>query len=242
MKMRLFYIFCMLLLPLMSVVAADEWYRLRLKTGMEYECQIELKNDNVIIFRTVQNKRFQIPMSDVESVLQIPQVEKNDVSGQYVKRFGFQIYLNGGMAWNGNDMGWNMSGGLQAGATNLFDRHIYLGGGIGVSSYMADKTCLFVPIMVSLSIPFLQSADAPFAGLSGGYGFAVKGAQSGGFYGDIRLGWLHRFESQTAIELSLSMSIQQAVLQATEHIEGEEYLYTAHRVLSTCGIRFAVLL
>lgn len=242
MKNMRFYIICLFQMLSISVFASDDWYRLLLKTGIEYECQIELRNDDVVVFRSVQNRRYQVPTSDVESIVKIEPVEVKETSRPHEKRFGVLLHIGGCTTWRGDNWGWSMNGGLQAGAANLFDRRIFLGAGVGVSSYYVNKPYIFVPLTMSLTIPFLLSSDAPFAGLDAGYGIAVKGAQRGGFNGGIRFGWLHRFESQTAVELSLNLTMQQATLSVTETIEGEDFIYSAQRILPQVGVRLAVLL
>ena len=237
-KSVLFFLFA----GVICLQAEDGWWKIKLTSGAEYEGTVERQNNEVVVFQTVQGKRFQFPVSDVSSLTQIEDVVVKEDIRTHDKRFGVLLNIGSGAAYRDSRAGWGIDGGLQFVAANVLKRRICIGGGVGVSVYQTGRLSVFVPVTATLTIPFMQSHNAPFASLEGGYGFAVKGAERGGFAGGLSIGWLHRFESQTAIMLSIGANIQQGTFSAEDRIEGEVFEYKARRLVSKIGIRFTVLL
>ncbi len=222
--------------------AEDGWWKIKLTSGVEYEGSVEYQNDEVLVFQTVQGKKYQIPVSDVSLLIPIEKIVVSENDRTREKRFGVLLNVGTGMAFRDSNSGWGIDGGLQFIAANVLKRRICIGGGVGVSVYHAGSMSIFVPLTATLTIPFLQTRNAPFAALEGGYGFAVKGADRGGFAGGVSVGWLHRFESQAAVMLSVGANVQQGTFAASDMIGGEVFEYKARRLVSKVGIKLAVLL
>ena len=214
---------------------------LKLNSGKDFIGTIERQNEDIIVLRTTQGKLFQFPKTDVMEISEIENVTEQQ-SLSHRSNFSIRIHVDGSYSMLNGLHGYAAGAGLKFGAANLFERQIFIGGGVGVDVYSIGGTRVFVPLCATINIPFLQSDNTPFVGLEAGYGFAMKGAERGGFKGGVSIGWLHRFNRRTATNLSLYADIQQAFLTATENISNQEYSYQANRVLPQLGLRFEIQL
>ena len=239
---RILYIVSLLLCFCFPSHAQDSWVRIRLTNGLVYEAKVEHQTEQIIVFQTVQGKRYQSLMSDIAEIEPIAEILPQEDNRGRKKSFGIVLHLNGGVAFRDSQAGWNAGGHLHFGAANVFDKRVFIGGGIGVDAFQVGGTRLFIPLTASVILPLMQTDDAPFVGLNGGYGFAVRGAQRGGFAGGVQIGWLHRFESQMAVMLAITGKLQQATLNVSEQIDGLSYDYSARRLISQIGLQFSLML
>lgn len=234
---RIVLLFCGLLFCVVSVAQNKI---VKLKSGISVSGQIQVQNDDIIVIRTAQGRVFQYPRSEVLEVQEESVVEQKDSIRS--KRVGLRIQVNSGLALPPSSATYGIGAGLQVGAVDLFNRHIYLGGGLGIDMVSFDGNKFFLPLTATLSVPLMQTEHAPFVQLDGGYAFAVRNSLRGGAHFAFHLGYQYRFENQKSIHLSLFAKIQQATWQYTETIENNNYTYPMRSVIPQAGLMLAVVL
>ena len=220
-----------------------------LNSGAQFTGTIENQNDDVVVILTRQGKRYQFPKSDISKMTEIEVVAEQKVE-RHRGNFAIRFHLEGACSALNKSHGGSHGGGLVLGASNLFNRRIFMGGGIGIDYYSVGKKALFLPLTFSLDIPFMIADDTPYVGFEAGYGFALKkavqkssaGVTRGGFKGCVSIGWQHRFNNRTSTLLALFAGMQHALLTATESVGGMQYDFTADRLLPQVGVRFTAQL
>lgn len=241
-----------LLTILFSVVlSVSVWadVRVTLRSGETLTGAIVFQNEEVLVLKNADGQRFQYPMAEVVSVedgVAAEQEEEEQESGSR-KKVGVSLHLAGGAGFvpyadKGGCLGVN----LYVGACNLFDKHIFVGGGIGYTGVFlspqqfADKSLSFIPIQVRFSAPLMQTEHAPALGASLGYGFSPKGIDKGGLAASVDAGWRWQMTEKSALFVGIDFALQQGKVSVAETIEGEEYESEQFRNFCRVGLKLAV--
>lgn len=232
---------CCTLLPAAVVVS--------LRSGQTIVGEIVFQNEDVIVVKDGDGKRYQYPMQEVKSVSQYTQAAEEEApKAKRQKRVGVIVQLTGGgaalpAANNGSQAIWggHAGGNLMIGACNLMDKQLFVGGGVGYNAYILQgKTYSFIPVILTAQLPLMQTPHAPAVGLSLGYGISLSQKQKGGFYTAVDAGWRYQMSEKTALFVGVSAGIQQAGIEITEIIENNRYTYSANRCLCSVGLKLAM--
>lgn len=242
-----FYILLLLLLPLCTF--AD--VRLTLKSGHTLTGTVVFRNEEVIVIKSAEGQRFQYPMSEVTDIAEVEAVtveEEDTKPVTSVKKVGVSLHLSGGAAFIPHDA---IGGGLDAmvyvGACNLFQKHIFIGGGIGYEGFfMSDNAespltnTSFIPIQVRFSAPLMQTRHAPALGCSLGYGFSPKEIDKGGICASLDAGWRWQINEKMAMFAGINAAFQQGKTSVDETIEDKTYTSVVFRNFCKLGLKLAV--
>ena len=248
---RLFYI---VLLVLLAMPATAD-VAIKLKSGQTVTGTIVFQNDEVVVVKSAEGQRFQYPMSEVADIAETETVkeeeEKPRDDGQ-TKRVGFSLHLSGGGGIVPDcPAGGHFGATVYIGASNLFDKQVFVGGGVGAdlffmpaasqaSAKAAAGTYIFIPLQVRFSAPFMQTKHAPAAGCSVGYGFCTRGIERGGVSASADLGWRCRFSQKSALFAGLTAGVQQTKIDITETIDNADYTTASVRCLWKVGAKIAL--
>ena len=242
---RLSLIGCLLVLTL-SLAQADV---ITLRTGNTVRGEIVAQDEDVVIIKDINGRRFQYLRSDIDSVT-VEQQEQNAVMRDETINRSKKVSLSLELAGGGMSVHHAMNGGafsadLLVGTHNLANKRIFLGGGIGYHGFIGTQTYSFIPLQVALRVPVLEGKHSPQIGVGVGYGFAISSNASSGLYAGLDVGYRYQATEKTAICVSLFAQFQQTKINITETMTDTEqkavdYTYQAGSNLLAYGLKFAL--
>lgn len=246
---RLYFILFMILTSMVSFSAVT----VRLKTGQTITGDIVFQNEEVLIIKSEQGQRYQYPKSEVAEINESTYAankEKEQVNTFSKKKVGISFHFAGGAGvLPSYSAGGSISADVFIGACNLFDKHIFLGGGIGYEAFFMpdveqhhNTTYSFIPLQLRFSAPFTTTVHAPAIGFSVGYGFSPKGANSGGLSADFDFGWRYQISHKAAMFAGLTTAVQQGRINYLETISDVTYssspVFTFWKVGAKVALQF----
>lgn len=217
--------FALVLMMAWGYVMADAEVNIHLRSGESVIGEVILENDEVVILRDAEGARYQYLKSDIESISQAAEVPAETVKTAKERKVGVMVSVSGGAATITGKWGGTVSVDAKIGACNLLNRHIFLGGEIGYHGYVVgQKKYNFLPLQIVADVPFMQTKNAPYAGLSFGYGFGLgKQEYKGGLCGGLEIGWRCAISPSNTFCLALNANVQQCAWKQLETIDGEDY-------------------
>ncbi len=223
---------CLLLLGA-EMVAAETQLTLRSKTVVIGT--IIFQNDDVVVVRDADGNRFQYPKSEIISMEEVNDHPAEEKKKMAHRKVNISLHTVGGAVVDRQKWGGMVGIDFMIGASNLLDKHIFLGGGVGYRALtFNDKTYSLLPIQLYTAIPLLQGKHAPYVGVGLGYGVALNKQYTGGLYAGIDFGWRMQISNRSALLLSAHATFQQLQSEWTETIDNTEYI---NKVTHTpCGI------
>ncbi len=227
-----FIILCFLLLQT-AIIAAET--QLTLRSNEVVIGTIIFQNDDVVVLKDAKGNRFQYPKSEIVSITEATEQPAEEKKEQATRKVNIGVYAVGGAVVDNKTWGSMAGGDFMIGASNLLDKHIFLGGGVGYRALIFnDKTYSLMPLQLYTAIPLLQGKHAPYVGVGLGYGVALNKQYTGGLYAGIDFGWRMQISNRSALLLSAHATFQQLHSEWTETIDNTEYI---NKVTHTpCGI------
>lgn len=220
-----------------------------LRTGARVKGTVVFQNEEVVIVRNEEGKRFQYMRSDVEKVLsddavveEETKVEEAEEDITTPKKASILLELSCAPAiMVPFSTGGNAGVDFLAGTHHIKDKHIFIGAGIGYHGYFMDGyTYNFLPIEAKISVPFIEAKHAPLFGFAIGYGIALSKDYIGGIYTGLDFGYRYQINPKSALAVLVFASFQQARLKINETIDGSTYTNRTGRNFVTPGIKFAL--
>lgn len=214
-----------------------------LQSGRTVRGEIVLQNDDILIIRDAEGRRFQFPPSDIVAV-HTDTVETVTAPVEEESRGTSPVALRLDMAGGGvfvpsyRNGGWGAVD-LQIGTRNLAGKRIFLGGSVGYQVCVMGQACHFLPLMAVVSVPLTEGRHAPELGAALGYAFAVKQPEQGGLSARLDVSWRYQFRPTAALLLGVQTRFQQAQVKITEMVEGKDYATTQGRNMVGVGVRLA---
>ena len=220
-----------------------------LRTGARVKGTVVFQNEEVVIVRNEEGKRFQYMRSDVEEVLSDDAAVEEEAKAEEAeedittpKKASILLEVSCAPAiMVPFSTGGNAGVDFLAGTHHIKDKHIFIGAGIGYHGYFMDGyTYNFLPIEAKISVPFIEAKHAPLFGLAIGYGIALSKDYVGGIYTDLDFGYRYQINPKSALAVLVFASFQQARLKINETIDGSTYTNRTGRNFVTPGIKFAL--
>lgn len=216
-----------------------------LQSGKTVEGEIVLENEDVVMVRDSDGRKFQFPRVQVAEII-VPttmaaQEETQPVAVSGKGNCALRLDMSGGALWVpsfGN--GGFGAVDVQIGTRQLAGHRLFLGGSVGYQAAVLGKAYNFLPLMLVVSVPLLEGKHAPELGAALGYGFAIKTPSQGGLVAKLDISWRCQYKASSAILLGAQARLQQAQVQYTETIEGKDYQSTLGRNFVTLGLRLAL--
>lgn len=232
---------------LLALAAGLDAETIVLKTGAKIKGTVLFENEEVFVFRDAEGARFQYPRSEVAGVLPDEEPveqkeEQEDESIRSSKKVSILLELGGGPAFiPGDTLGGAFSVDLLVGSHHLGNRHLFVGAGVGYHGlFLGAEKYNFLPIQVAVRMPFTEEKHAPVFGAAVGYGVALSKNYVGGLYAGLDFGYRCQLNPKTAIALVAFGQFQQAQLNVTEVVEGNEFVHKTGRSLVTTGLKLAL--
>lgn len=225
-----------------------------LKAGGHREGTIVFRNEEVVVLKDAGGARYQYLMSDVDRIVDAiepePEVEDNVQVRAYGKKVAVGISVAGGASVLTRDyVGGAVQADLLVGSTNLLDRNIFLGGGLGYhAAIMKDKKDAsqlwsFLPIQLRAEVPMMQGKHAPMVGLGVGYGVSLTKAIKGGLFAEAQLGWRYQMNAVNHLFLGAYASFQNAKINGLEEqIQDITYIDDSNRNIFSVGAKLTIYL
>ncbi|MCQ2348675.1 MAG: hypothetical protein MJZ65_05765 [Paludibacteraceae bacterium] len=245
MKHLLSFIFC--LLPFASPIVAEV---VVLQSGKSMQGTILLQNEEVVMLRDAEGRRYQLPRAEVTDILPDQQPVTNPqqptTNNLQSNRVALRIDLSGGATFIPSlSTGGYGAVDLQIGSRNLADKRIFIGGSVGYqfSILHSQLSTLnsFLPLMFVFSMPLMDGRHAPEVGAALGYGFAIKQPQKGGMTAKLDLSWRYQYRATSALLLGVQARFQQAELTTVETIEEQSFTTLTGRNFVSVGLRLAFI-
>lgn len=233
-----------LLLFIMGLAVTMQAETVVLSSGKTITGEILLQNDDVVLVRDRDGRRYQFMRSDVAEIkaeeVAVEQVEEEVTQSNH--KISLRLDLSGGAAFipsshNGGAFGAD----IQIGSRQIKGKNIFLGGSIGYTGVSAGSWYNMIPIMAVVSIPLMEGKHAPEIGVGLGYGAAVKKPVLGGICSRIDLSWRYQFSDKHALLLGVRANFQQAKVEETELMpDGQSYIKKNTHNIVTVGVRMAI--
>lgn len=218
-----------------------------LQSGQTMQGEIVMQNDEVILLRDADGRRYQFLQSEVQSIQADSVVSSAPLSTSDTQHSKVSLRLDvagGALFVPSYNTGGFFSADLAIGTRNLANRRIFLGGSIGyqfANSPVHRFTNHFIPLMAVVSVPLMDGKHAPEIGAGIGYGFAVKSPQKGGMTAQLDLSWRYQYSASSALLLGVRTRFQQAKVDYTEVIDGKEYNSPQGRCFVSVGVHLSLL-
>jgi len=217
-----------------------------LQSGKTIEGDILLQNEEIVMVRDKDGRKFQFPRAEVVEITAHQQAavveekeEKLNTGGK--GNCALRLDLSGGALFVpslGN--GGYASADLQIGTRKIGRQRIFLGGSVGYQASITNKVYNFLPLMVVCSMPLTTKKHAPEIGVALGYGFAIKNPAKGGMTTKLDLSWRYQYSASSALLLGLQARWQQGDVKYLEVVDGKEYYSTLGRNFVSLGVRLAI--
>lgn len=239
------YLYIALLLLASALCAHAETILLR--TGARVRGEIVFQNEEVVIVRDAEGKRFQYLRSDVEAVLTddsaevAAEVSEKEQELQTPKKASIILELAGGAAVQPQEYaGGAFSVDMLVGSHHIGDRHLFIGGGLGYHGlFLNGEKLNFLPIQVAIRLPFTETKHAPVFGFGLGYGVALSKDFLGGIYASADFGYRCQINPKTAIAVVAYTQFQQAKITVIQSIDDLPFSGKSGRNLVCAGVKLA---
>lgn len=239
------YLYIVLLLLASALCAHAETILLR--TGARVKGEIVFQNEEVVIVRDAEGKRFQYLRSDVEEVLADDPAEVAAEASEKEqelltpKKASILLELAGGAAVQPQEYaGGTFSIDLLVGSHHIGNRHLFVGGGLGYHGlFLNGEKLNFLPIQAAIRMPFTETKHAPVFGLGLGYGIALSKDFLGGLYASADFGYRCQINPKTAIAVVAYTQFQQAKIPVIQYVDGLPFEGKTGRNLVCAGVKLA---
>ncbi len=206
-----------------------------------------MQNDDVVLIRDRDGRRYQYPMSEVSDIQQDSTILQDTVvvDETPVNTTG-KVALRLDMAGGGVFVPAMTNGGggavdLQIGTRNLANRRVFVGGGVGYMFARTDRSCHFIPLTAVFSMPLMEGRHAPELGAALGYAFAVKQPDGGGMMAKLDFSWRYQYSESSALLVGVQVRFQQAKMQYEEQVNDNTYSSTLGKNIVLVGLRLALV-
>ena len=220
-----------------------------LRTGARVKGTVVFQNEEVVVVRNEEGKRFQYMRADVEQILteeqtieEAQEVEAEEEEVKVTKKASILLEVAGGAAVKPTETaGGGVAVDLLVGSHMLGGKHIFVGGGVGYHGFfLGAEKYNFLPIQVAVRMPLMEQKHAPAFGVAVGYGIALSKTYLGGIYADVDFGYRCQLNPNTALGLFAFAQFQQAVVPSTTIVDGNPYTQNIGRSLVMSGVKLSL--
>lgn len=242
--MKRICLFFLVMLSFLQVTAAD-LVAVNLTNGSQVYGELIFENDDVVVLRDQQGRRFQYPKLDVQNIQRQATLSTENVQdvvkAEEPKKVAIRVLAGAGavtlpkQAW-----GTDLSAEFQIGTYDLGHRHIFLGGSIGYHGVLLAQTYSYIPIQVVTSIPLLSGRHSPSVGFGLGYGVSAHHTR-GGLCAGVDIDYRYAFGSTSALMVGIYSRFQQDNLTTYPEVYGTSYRLESGHSLVSVGAHFAII-
>ena len=219
-----------------------------LHSGQVIKGDILLNNEEVVILRTKDGRRYQYPQTEVASITaetshadiaQIPHQEGK------IAKVATQLVAVGGTSYIPHH-GWGATAEahLRLGTRHVLNQPIFLGGSVGYRGvYKQRDAYSWIPLQFAFQAPITTLTaieDQVLLGASFGYAFATNPAYKGGLCAGVDVGMLFRLNPRSAVSVSFTAQWQQAYINITETIHDNPYTHLTGCSILSLGLSLGI--
>lgn len=211
-----------------------------LKTGEKYRGEIVVRNDEILMLKTEDGKRYQFLINEIEKIKQEPSAvsKKEIVSEEKTKNlFGGMLSLNAGLGSAPGAIAsspvTNIS--VALGTHRTLGTNAFLGIGSGIETlFTKNKALNYIPFFIGIHNDF----GKVFAcGLRTGYDFALNKLYKGGPMAEITGGISYRLTDTAGMYFGLFGQIRQINGPLTEKTPWGEFTGINNDALYNLGLK-----
>ncbi|MCQ2342457.1 MAG: hypothetical protein MJZ75_03055 [Paludibacteraceae bacterium] len=217
-----------------------------LHSGQVIRGQVQVCNDEIVLVRDSEGRRFQFLRSAVSSIEEDSMPVDTVVTVVAVEgksKAALRLDMSGGALFvpSVNNGGYGAID-LQIGTRQIGNRHIFIGGSVGYhAAVLPHQLNNFLPLAVVVSVPLIEQRHAPELGAAIGYAFALKQPVQGGMMAKVDLSWRYNYSESSALLLGVQARFQQAQMEVVEEVNGQEYTSSLGRNMVSLGLRLALI-
>ena len=251
MKHTPFLLVCLMLLISIRVAAQDVGHtvNITLQGGRSVSGEVVMQNADIVILRDLTTgTRYQCLRNQILNVEE--QTLTQNVETAQVKKPSQVVLLMqvaGGVTRTAiRHAALRIDADLMVGHGNVFQRNIFVGGGVGFTNVTlnGNRSWQFITLMAMTKLPLSQRRHAPYIGMHAGWAFAVGQKPydlRGGLRAGLDVGYRWKMNSRSAFSLSLvGDMLQHRVNAAAMTIDNVDYIYDATRMAFGLGLRVGV--
>jgi len=242
----LFFVFIFSAVSLFAETPATD--KVVLKSGTVYYGQILVQNDEIVLLKANDGKRFQFQRSDVKEVaLNVARVVPLNADSAETDDVGNMcgvIEATSSVAYAGNYIDASPAIGVHLlfGTKMVDDLPYFAGIGTGVEMIFASGvTQGFIPLFARFQKRFNERNVSPYAGVDAGYAFAIGNNDcKGGPMATISAGIGIKAGSSSQFLIGVDLGIRDIKGKLTEDNSHGNYIYEGHTSLFMGGLRIAL--
>ena len=225
-----------------------------LKTGEIYFGEILVKDNEIVLIKTLNGARFQFPLTSVKSIekeynktavtsSEDSLQKTNDLS---TNQFCIMLDLSGGISSAKYSYGWSPGSevSMSLGVKKMFKETLFAGLGIAydfVSVSSTPEMISFIPVFVRLQSNNLKKyRTAPYLSLDAGYAFSTNAGFGGGTFAKFSTGIIHKITYKIAVFGGLYVRVQGFTGKLTETIYDKKVIYNGNSSLNDFGAKAGV--
>lgn len=229
-----------------------------LQSGKSMQGTVLLSNEEVVMLRDAEGRRYQLPRAEVTDILPDQQPVTNNqqptTNNLQSNRVALRIDLSGGATFiPALSTGGYGSVDLQIGSRNLANKRVFIGGSVGyhlstITYHLSSPLSRgsggvnsFIPLMAVFSMPLTDGRHAPEVGAALGYGFAIKRPNKGGMTAKLDLSWRYQYSANSALLLGVQARFQQTEVTIMETIDDQSFITLTGRNFVSVGLRLAFI-
>jgi len=225
-----------------------------LKTGEVFIGQIIVQTSEIVMIKTLNNLRFQFPVSSIRSIgktdgkeflVNTPDSIKVDDLTNNENLCGM-LELSGDISSGKYSFSKSPGGEVSMvfGTRKLMGETLFAGVGAGyyvVSIPTKSEIISFIPIFLRF-----QSADlnkhttAPYISLDAGYAFSTEQSYKGGTFAKFSVGVIHKITYKTSIYSGLYARVQGFSGELTEIVENKSVTYIGNSSIYGFGLKIGL--
>lgn len=222
-----------------------------LKNGEKYKGEIVLKNDEILLLKTDDGKRFQFQMSDVEKtdrqMVKVDNKETIDDNSFDRGNFSGLFQLGGGFFSSPNtrlENGQNVTVSLAFGSRKAFSTNAFMGAGVGYEALFTsrvDSTVSFLLVFLQTKIPLNNKKISPVIGSKIGYDFTLNDLYKGGILFDVSGGIHFKLSDTSSALVELVGNVHQVNGKVTEKNELGQFSKIGKAAIYSLGLNFSLM-
>lgn len=249
---KFFLIILLLIFPFVFAFSQEKLQDIViLKNGEKYKGEIVLKNDEILLLKTEDGKRFQFQMSDVEKTgrQMVKEDNKETLDANNFDRGNFSglFQVGGGFFSAPNTIlknGQKMNISLAFGSRKAFSTNAFVGAGAGFEGLFisrVDSTVSFLPVFLQTKIPLNNKKICPVIGSKIGYDFTLNDLYKGGILFDVSGGIHFKLSDTSSALVELFGNVHQVKGKVTEKNELGQFSKTGKAAVYSFGLNFSLM-
>lgn len=223
--------------------------KITLNTGEVFIGEILVRNNELIMLKTIDGGRYQFQLSEIKIVEKelIPvksNINTKESIPSTVNFSGVFEFLGGvSTAKNCFNTSPNAQLSLIFGNKNLFNKNLFLGLGVGINNTIVSpnsSSMAFLPVFIRLQSTVNKARTSPFFGMDAGYAFALTQSYDGGFLVKVTAGISHKISYKSYLTLGIYAGVNSISGNLIESNDLGIFRYYGNTNMNTFGVKIGL--